>query len=189
MPGNFQFGYEHYLLIATAQVGSSGPYVRPQAFNCRPTDSPLPTPAVHFNNAHWEVYDNVRDVTESGNANSVNITTRGEARRGYSTEVDVTVTGQLTFPVRYKANWSSGGDSVFQALMYAARKRLEIALVDLDGPITQVGAQGNVGNYTITYTLEKNVEGVVIANVTAKLSSYPDRIELTDDSPLTFVAL
>jgi hypothetical protein len=103
--------------------------------------------------------------------------------------VDVTTTGQLSFQVRYKKNYGASSDPTYQALLYAWLKKREIAMVDLDGPISQVGAQGTVGNYTITFTLNKPVEGVVLATVTAKLSSYPDRVTITDDDPLAFSAL
>lgn len=188
MPANFQFGSEHYLIVATAQVGGTGDYLRPEALTGRPDDTPEPD--VHVNNAHWVGYDNVRDVSESGSGNTVNITTRDEARRGLSVEVTVTKTGQLTFAIRYRAA-RLVSDPTYQALIYAALKREEIALADLDGPPTTVGSQGQVGNYTLTYSLDKPVEGVVIANFTANLTSYPDRIEVDSvtGSVPTFVLL
>lgn len=175
MPANYQFGSEHYLIVATTQVGGTGDYNRPLALLGRPSDTP--EPAVHVNDAHWVAYDNIRDVSESGSGNTVNITTRDEARRGLSVEVTVTKTGQLTFAVRYRAKRLLN-DPTYQALMYAALKREEIAMADLDGPMTTVGSQGQVGNYTLTYSLDKPVEGVVIANFTANLTSYPDRVEV-----------
>lgn len=175
MADSFQFGSDHYMIFATKQIGSSGDYLRPQALTGRPSDTP--TPSVHVNNAHWVGYDNVREVIESGSGNTVNITTRDEARKGLSVEVTVTKTGQFTFQVRYRAK-RLVSDPTYQALMYAALKREEIAMADLDGPMTTVGAQGQVGNYILTYQLDKPVEGVVMASFTANLTAYPDRIEV-----------
>ncbi len=64
-----------------------------------------------LHNAAWLEYANVKNVTLGGNANSVDITTRDEARSGFSTEVDVTTSGEMTFEARYNKPTDTGGAS------------------------------------------------------------------------------
>lgn len=186
MPLNFQFGYEHYLHLAVDISTPTNPI--PKAFTQRP---PGDSPAIHFNNAPWQEYANVRTVTVGGSANSVDITTRDEARSGFSSEVDVTTTGEMTFEVRYKRRTDAGAiqDPIFEALLKAWLGKLEIAAVDLDGPLTRNGAQGLAGNWTVGFSNQKEVQGVVIANLTLKLSSYPNWIRAGDTSGTAFVAV
>lgn len=183
MPSNFQFGFEHYLYlgVTTTTTGTAPNQVTtytPRALNARPVASPA-AGDVSYNTADlWTEYANVRTVNVGGNANSVDITTRDEARSGFSTEVDVTTTGEMTFEVRYKPTSSTGAvqDPVFEALLRAWLGKYEIAGVDLDKKIDQPGAQGLVGNWTVSFSNQKEVQGVVLASLTLKLSSYPNWI-------------
>lgn len=186
MPLNFQFGYEHYLYLAVDLSTPTNPV--PKAITARPPVAP-PTTLIHFNNAPWQEYANVRTVTVGGSANSVDITTRDEARSGFSSEVDVTTSGEMTFEVRYKRRTDAGAiqDPIFEALLKAWLGKQEIAAVDLDGPKTRNGAQGLVGNWTVGFSNQKEVQGVVIANLTLKLSSYPNWIRAGDDTGTGFV--
>lgn len=184
MPLNFQFGYEHYLYLAVDVSTPTNPI--PKAFTQRPPGS---APAIHFNNAPWVEYPNVRTVTVGGNANSVDITTRDEARSGFSSEVDVTTSGEMTFEVRYKRRNDSGAiqDPIFEALLKAWLGKQEIAAVDLDNNKGVAGAQGLVGNWTVSFSNQKEVQGVVIASLTLKLSSFPNWIRASDTSGTNFV--
>lgn len=193
MPLNFQFGFEHYLYLGMTNTDpdGGGPLLatpQPQALTQRPPGS---TPAVHFNNASWQEYSNVRTVTVGGNTNSVDITTRDEARSGFSTEVDVTTSGEMTFEVRYKPTDNAGApqDLIFEALLKAWLGKKEIAAVDLDKPLTSPGAQGLVGNWTVTFSNQKEVQGVVLANLTLKLSSLPNWIRAADNTGTNFAII
>lgn len=182
MPDNFQFGSEHYLYIAH----NSGV---PVALNGRPGDSGPPTNTYEtFGPSgldYWDEYPNVMDLNEANNNNTVNITTRDEARQGLSSEVIATTTGSMSFQIRYKPNTSGATtpqDAIFRALLRASRFKLEIAAVDLDRAITQTGAQGQVGNWVVAMSRSKPVEGVVTAQVDFNLSSFGDWIIADDTS-------
>ena len=64
-------------------------------------------------------------------------------------------------------------DLIYEALLKAWLTKKEIAAIDLDKPLGQAGAQGLVANWTVTFGQQKEVQGVVITNVTMKLSSFP----------------
>jgi len=170
MPDQFQFGSEHYFYFAhNAGV--------PLALNGRPGDTPAPTNTyATFGPAtddRWDEYGNIRDTDESSNNNTVNITTREDARQGNSIEVIATTTQSMTLEIRYKPNAPGAvtpQDLIFLALLRCSRFKKEIAAVDLDRPINQIGAQGQVGNWTVAMTRLKPVEGVVVARVSLALS-------------------
>jgi hypothetical protein len=128
-------------------------------------------------------YGNVRDLTVGGSPTTADITTRDEARTGFSSEVDVFQSGSMTFQARYKPRTVGTGkgtiqDQIFEALDDAARNRTSIAGVDLDGQLIDAngGIKGVFANWTVTITNTKPVAGAVIADVTLKLVSFSARI-------------
>lgn len=196
MPSNFQFGYEHYLYLGIQKDTNDA--FNPKALNSRPGDA---SPDIHYNGGAfslgtsgvastglWLEYANVRTVNVGGNSNSVDITTRDEARSGFSSEVDATTTGEMTFEARYKPTDASGApvDLIYEALLKAWLTKKEIAAIDLDKPLGQAGAQGLVANWTVTFGQQKEVQGVVITNVTMKLSSFPNYIRAGSASATDF---
>ena len=176
MPLNYQFGSEHYLYIAQ----TSG---IPTAITSRSVAG-----GNNFNEiTDFVLMDNVRDVNESQNNNSVNITTRDDARQGLSINVIATTEAGLTFEVLYKPNnGATVQDESFLALLVAARTKKEIAAVDLDSSKTTLGAQGQAGNWNVAMSRSKPVEGVVTATVTMNLSSFGDFVKATDTSGTAF---
>ena len=175
---NFQYGFQHYLYLAHDGAGAA------EALDSRAGA----LPAINFNTASWVEYSNVRTVTVGGSSNSVDITTRDEARSGFSTEVDATTTGEMSFEVRYKRTTDAGvvQDWGFEALLKTWLGRTEIAAMDLDQIITGTGAQGLVGNWTVSFTNQKEVAGVVLATVTMKLSSFPNWVRTADGTGTNF---
>lgn len=176
----YQFGYQHRLYLA---YSLSGGRAEPQSLNTRPSDT---TPDVTFNTAFWSLFDGVRDVEVGGTANTVDITTRDEARTGFSSEIDVTTSGTMTTEIRYRPTLDNvstfGTDKTglgYEALLKTWRRRTTIAAMDLDKEITEVGAQGLVANWGVTFTNRKEVQGVVIATVTFRLVDYADWIVQT----------
>lgn len=181
MPLNFQFGYEHYLYLGA----TGGPPVdTPQALTGRPSET------VDYTNWSANEWANIRTLNLGGNTNSINITTRDEARSGFSSEVDVTQTGQMTFEVRYKRlNGATVQDPLFEVALKAWLGKLEFAACDFDQQITVLGTQGLIGNWTATFTNNKEVEGAVLSNMTLKLSSFPNWIRLTATGPDVWTAI
>ena len=174
MAKNFQFGFDHYLYLAHDGAGTA------QKLDQRPGGSGT----TDYSNATWVEYPNVRTVNVGGNANSVDITTRDEARSGFATEVDATTTGEMTFEVRYKPTDDNGNvqDWAFEALLKTWLNRDEIAAMDLDKQSSVDGAQGLTGNWTVNFSNQKEVQGVVLASVTLKLSSFPNWIRYNGTS-------
>lgn len=182
MPENFQFGYEHRLYIGAKDADSTGYVNTLVALDSRPDDVPAP-PAEAVNYKTWDYvrYENIRTLSLGGNADKVDITTRDEARRGFKTEVNVVTTGEMNFDVRYKPIQDDGvpRDPIFQLLIEAWLNRTEIAAIDLDKPIETIGAQGLIGNWTVSFSNQKEVNGVVTASMAMTLSSFPDWIVRT----------
>lgn len=177
MPDNYQFSSEHYFYIAhNAGV--------PQALTGIYGDS-----TVHYNNAAWAEYGNIRDLSESQNNNQVNITTRADARQGLSVNVIATTEASATVEIRYKPNDPTTGlaqDQIYRALLVASRTKSDIAIVDLDRPMTSIGAQGLVGNWNVAMSRSKPVEGIVTATVNLNLSTLGDFIVASNATGTAF---
>ncbi len=181
MPVQFQFGNEHHLYLL---LDSNNKAV---ALNSRPgqTNPTPPTPAITYNSipggAAWTLYDAIRDLNVGGNDNTVDVTTRDEARLGFSTEVVVTTGGEMTFEVRYKRRTDVGSfgtvqDFAHEALLRAWLAKTEIAAIDLDQALGTAGAQGLVANWSVTFGLAKPVQGMLASNITLRMSTFPDWI-------------
>ena len=169
VPGTFQFGYEHRLYIG-ANVLSD----RPSTMGGNGTGT-------HFNTAaQWtSAYDTIRDLDVGGSENTVDITTRDEARKGFTVEPVVSQTGQITFQIRWLPSQQadlSDADANFVKLLKAWRGQDSVALMELDQERENEGAQGFVGNFNISFNWNKPVQGVVVVDVNARLVSYPDWI-------------
>lgn len=177
MSQNFQFGYHHYLYFGYGDTDPGGPVVLGGLkFNCRPSTSPAPANPLHFNNISWVEYANVTTVNVGGSSTSVDITTRDEARSGFSTSVVVTTQGSMSFDLRYKPRDDAGDvqDTLFEVLLKTWLSKGEIAAVDFDKPEDQLGAQGLVGNWTVNITNKKELQGAVMCTVEMALSSWPN---------------
>lgn len=182
MSQNYQFGFQHCLYLAwTDADAGAGVTPVPVKLDTRPTGgtgTAPASPAVHFNNAPWGEYANVTTVNVGGSSTSVDITTRDEARSGFNTNVIVTTQGQMSFDIRYKPRADDGSvqDAYFEALLKAWLLKTEIAAIDLDKPIADLGAQGLVGNWTVNISNKKELQGVVMCTVEMNLSSLPNWI-------------
>ena len=169
-----QFGSAHRL------------YVGNNTLNSRPLDA---VPDRHFNNVTWAPYDTIRDLNVGGSENTVDATTRDEARKGFTVEPVVSQTGQMTFQVRWTASQQadlSDADTNFVALLKAWRGQTSVALMELDQEATVTGAQGFVGNFNISFTWNKPVQGIVVADVNARLVGFPDWIVAQDGTGTNF---
>ena len=169
VPGTFQFGYEHRLYVGDAVLTD-----RPALAGGGDTDT-------HFNTAgQWPnagMYDTIRDLDVGGSENTVDITTRDEARKGFTVEPVVSQTGQMNFQIRWQASEQadlSDADVNFVKLLKALRTQSSVALLELDQEKSSPGAQGFVGNFNVSFNWNKPVQGVVVVDVTARLVSFPD---------------
>lgn len=173
--GSFQFGSEHRLILGadatglpqtiSASIDTAGATVGAGSsindlLTADPTD--------------FQVYDNIRDLNEAGNNQTVDITTRGIARQGLAAEVVATITDQKTFEILYRTrvNNTTVGDPLFEALLRAEKTKSEIFAIDIDGPPNQLGAAGQAGSYIASQTRSKAVSGAVLVSVTLSLANY-----------------
>lgn len=161
----FRFGFEGVLYygtgLLTADFGGTG------------TD---------FSELTWNEMDNVMDVDDQFESDKVDSTTRAEAKRGWSSEVNTTRKGQFSWGMRWKPS-----DLGFEALRDAWLNNTEIALLNLDGPkgaAENAGNQGLVGNFTVSFGRKQPVKGITIVEVTASVSSYPDWVEVNGSGAL-----
>ncbi len=110
--------------------------------------------------------DNVRDVTLSLEAGEADITTRGNSgwRATAPTLRECTVEFQMV--------WRPG-DSVFEAIKSAFLTSTTVALAVLDQKTGVSGAQGPLGDFSITnFSRNEALEEAIVADVTAKLAVF-----------------
>lgn len=147
-------------MFATTFIGDA-------PFTGRPSDTP--TPSKHFQNVVWTEIENIQDLSVDAESESVDTTTRSEAKKGWSSKVNTTKQGKITTTMRWKP-----GDAVFDKLRAAWLFNKEISILDLDGPRTETGAQGLTGNFTVSFSKKKPVKGIMTVDVTLEVSAYPD---------------
>ena len=112
--------------------------------------------------------DNVRDVTLSMEAGSADITTRGNSgwRATAPTLRECTVEFQMV--------WRPG-DAVFDAIKAAFLSAGNVALAVLDQKVSVSGAQGPLGDFSITnFSRNESLEEAIVADVTAKLAKFEE---------------
>jgi len=110
--------------------------------------------------------DNVRDVTLSMEAGEADITTRGNSgwRATAPTLRECTVEFQMV--------WKPG-DAVFDAIKTAFLTSGTVALAVLDQKVGISGAQGPLGDFSITnFSRNEALEEAIVADVTAKLAVF-----------------
>jgi hypothetical protein len=110
--------------------------------------------------------DNVRDVTLSMEAGEADITTRGNSgwRATAPTLRECTVEFQMV--------WKPG-DTVFEAIKTAFLTSGTVALAVLDQKVGISGAQGPLGDFSITnFSRNEALEEAIVADVTAKLAVF-----------------
>ena len=119
--------------------------------------------------------DNVRDVTLTLEAGEADITTRGNSgwRATAPTLRECTVEFQMV--------WRPG-DTVFDAIKTAFLTAGTVALAVLDQKRDVVGAQGPLGDFSITnFSRSEALEEAVTANVTAKLANFVEWYEVPEE--------
>ena len=112
--------------------------------------------------------DNVRDVTLTLEAGEADITTRGNA--GWR----ATAPTLRECSVEFQMVWRPG-DAVFEAIKTAFLSAGSVALAILDQKRTVTGAQGPLGDFSITnFSRNEALEEAIVADVTAKLARYEE---------------
>lgn len=117
--------------------------------------------------------DNVRDVTVNMEAGEADITTRGNSgwRATAPTLRECTVEFQMV--------WRPG-DAVFEAIKTAFLTAATVALAILDQKVTVTGAEGPLGDFSITgFSRNEALEEAIVADVTAKLARFEEWHKVT----------
>ncbi len=110
--------------------------------------------------------DNVRDVTLSMEAGEADITTRGNS--GWRATAPTLRECSVEFQMVWKP-----GDSVFDAIKSAFLSAETVALAVLDQKVAVSGAQGPLGDFSITnFSRNEALEEAIVADVTAKLAKF-----------------
>ena len=110
--------------------------------------------------------DNVRDVTLSMEAGEADITTRGN--NGWR----ATAPTLRECTVEFQMVWKPG-DPVFDAIKTAFLTSGTVALAVLDQKVGITGAQGPLGDFSITnFSRSEALEEAIVADVTAKLAVF-----------------
>ena len=116
--------------------------------------------------------DNVRDVTLSMEAGEADITTRGNG--GWR----ATAPTLRQCNVEFQMVWRPG-DSVFEAIKTAFLTAGTVALAVLDQKSSIAGAQGPLGDFSITaFSRNESLEEAIVADVTAKLARFEEWYEV-----------
>ena len=110
--------------------------------------------------------DNVRDVTLSMEAGEADITTRGN--NGWR----ATAPTLRECTVEFQMVWKPG-DAVFETIKNAFLTSGTVALAVLDQKVGVSGAQGPLGDFSITnFSRNEALEEAIVADVTAKLAVF-----------------
>ena len=117
--------------------------------------------------------DNIRDTTLSLEAGEADVTTRGND--GWRS----TAPTLRECSVEFQMVWQPG-DAVFEAIRDAFLDGTKVALAVLDQKRTVTGAQGPVGDFSITgFSRSEALEEAIVADVTAKLTTFEEWHEVT----------
>lgn len=110
--------------------------------------------------------DNVRDVNVSMEAGEADITTRGNSGwRAYAPTL-------RECSVEFQMVWRPG-DAVFEAVKDAFLSASTVALAVLSEKRSVAGAQGPLGDFSITaFSRNEALEEAIVADVTAKLAVF-----------------
>ena len=161
-PKKFQFGYDHYLYLPSQGT-------QPQVLSEITTDLTDGVNAIDWGSD----YTIVRDLSFSGAPNTIDVTTRGEARQGVQAQAIVTTARTLEFQIRYQPSIGGTVEYHMAQLVNADLTGSEIALMELDGSLDgDTPTFGFAGNFTVSTTFSKPLQDLVVVDVTATASTH-----------------
>lgn len=111
---------------------------------------------------------NIMDLSLDVESTFVDITTRADAAQGFLVQTAVLKNSTITFDIQWQT-----GDQFTVDLLAAWQNNTVIAFFALDQAATVTGAQGLVGNFTVSMTKEEPLNDIQKASVTLTLASYP----------------
>ena len=142
------------------------------------SDGPIDGTTPTFVNALWVEIPNVMDVDDDFSSDSIDTTTRAEAKSGWNSETRTTKSGTIKFTSRWKPG---GTDAAFDALRDAWLTNAAIAVMDLDGAKDVNGNQGLAANFTVSFSKKKPVKGIMTVEVELSVNSWPTWVLVAGD--------
>lgn len=191
----FQFGHgqRFYLGHNNINDGNGVPGLEPLDSGVDTAGNPVethPSPVTVNTITEWEEYETLRDVSFDGSPNTVDTTTRKEARLGNASQAIASTTRTRTLQIRYKPNesYTEANDKLYRLLLKAEKAGKEIAVMELDAPKNSPGALGFVSNCTVSLSMPKPVQDLVVVDVTATISTFGNYI-VNDAAGTNFEAI
>lgn len=142
--------------------------------NGDPSASGTQTAEVLRSGGHYRLADLIRDVNVGGTNNEIDTTVREDARQGFSTSVIATSSATFSVQMRYEKTEgltiNPAQHGAYVVLMSAFQTKSEIWAIDLDRLITEDGAQGLSGNWSVGFSNPKPVAGLVVVDFTLTLA-------------------
>jgi hypothetical protein len=140
------------------------------------------------NDIVWTEIIFIQDVSQSNRTDTADLTTREIARAGFSAEIDILKTGEITVPFVLKpgnaAAVAQARDFILADQAKTPRSILRLSQT-MDSynevGVVNVGALGVVANCTVTVGAEEPVKGVQTLPLTFKFVDYVDVVEVIDD--------
>lgn len=120
----------------------------------------------------WTERSNLQDENDNFSAEEIDVTTRASAQLGWGQTLRTTKNAEITFTILMIP-----GDEFVSALMSAFLNSAEIPLMFLNGDKDDPGNFGVAANWSVSMTFAKPVKGVQTADVSVKVSSFPEWVE------------
>lgn len=126
--------------------------------------------------ANLNLVDCIKDVNIGGSNNTVDTTCRESARQGFSTSKITTSDATMSIQMQYdpRTSLTTGNNDAMDALLYAFTTKQALFGIDLDQQLitsTDNGAAGLGGNWSIGFSMPKEVQGQVVCDFEFALES------------------
>lgn len=175
-----QLGSDHYLYLAYDHTDGAPPTI-----TLKTIDTLVDTAGAEIGPGlisatdlipDLELVDCIKDVNIGGSNNTVDTTCRESARQGFSTSKITTSDATMSVQMQYDPRTSSavGNNPAMDALLYAFTTKAAIFGIDLDQKLTAAtdnGCSGLGGNWSIGFSMPKEVQGQVVCDFEFALES------------------
>lgn len=136
-------------------------------------------PAIAANSL--KIADEIKDVTEAGNPNTINTTTRRTGRQGVQASEITTVSRDLSIQLVYEPHTAfatpTPGYEILDLLEYCEETKSKVFVIDLDQALGTTGAKGAGANYTVALSQPREVEGQVVYDATLAVKDFYQRVQ------------
>lgn len=124
--------------------------------------------------ATWEEYSNVVDLSGNFDADSIDATTRATADAGFSSEIFTTNRGEVTFGMHWLP-----GDTTFEAIKDAWLNKTFVAFWVARSDKDE-GTEGIAANWSVSMRLAQPVKGIQTWDVTMRVADTVSWHETTE---------